>query len=588
MPIDDIRNKLQEILSQAIESARKAGELDIQPSAPQVDVPKDASFGDFSTNVAMALAKSARRSPRDVAGIILKHFSPPDKLLASPPELVGAGFINFRISPDTWRRAIGRIIGMGRKYGSSDVGGGEKVMVEFVSANPTGPLHVGHARGAAVGDSLARILKASGWKVIKEFYLNDAGAQVDILAKTVHARWLEKQGIQVDWDKVFPDGNYYPGDYVREIAKDMPIRMGDIETFKKIKAGDFDDSERYWAVSEIREGISKDLLAFRVEFDFWFFESELYKNKIADKLKGQGDIYEKDGAKWFRVSNYQPDEEDRVIRKSSGEWTYFASDIAYHANKIERLQKWGQGTDIRLINIWGADHHGYIPRVKASLQALGLPPDKLQVLLVQMVNLVRAGEPVRMGKRTGEFVTLREVMEEVGTDAMRFTFLTRSSDSQLNFDIDTLKAKPGEDSELKMSQLREKNPVYYVQYAHARANAIFRKAALRIEDIESYNDADCSKLTLAEEIDLARKLESFPREVATAAAAAEPHRISHYLIELAGDFHRYYYLGDRNPSYRVLSEEETIRKARLAMVAAVATVIHNGLDLLGVEAPERM
>jgi len=384
---------------------------------------------------------------------------------------------------------------------------------------------------------------------------------------------------------VFPDGNYYPGNYVLEIAQQMPIDAENLEKMEKIEAGYFDVSERDWAVREIREWIRQDLLDFGVEFNRWFFESELYKNKIADsvleKLKDQGDIYEKDGAVWFKVSKYQPDEEDRVIRKSSGEWTYFASDIAYHADKLRR------GFE-RLINIWGADHHGYIPRVKASLQAMGLPPDKLQVLLVQMVSLVRGGEPVRMGKRTGEFVTLREVMEEVGADAMRFTFLTRSSDSQLNFDIDTLKAKPGEDSELKMSQLREKNPVYYVQYAHARANAIFRKAALRIDDIESYNDADYSKLTLPEEIYLARKLESFPREVATAATAAEPHRISHYLIELAGDFHRYYYLGDRNPSYRVLAEDETIRKARLAIVAAVATVIHNGLDLLGVEAPERM
>ena len=585
MPIDDIRNKLQEILSRAMESARKAGELDIQPSAPQVDVPKDSSFGDFSTNVAMALAKSARRSPRDVAGIILKHFSPPDGLLVSAPELVGAGFINFRISPDTWRGAITKITEMGRKYGNSDIGGGEKVMVEFVSANPTGPLHIGHARGAAIGDSLARILKAAGYEVKKEFYVNDAGAQVEMLAKSVHARWLETQGHHVDWERVFPDGNYYPGNYVLEIAQQMPIDAENLEKMEKIEAGYFDVSERDWAVREIREWIRQDLLDFGVEFNRWFFESELYKNKIADsvleKLKDQGDIYEKDGAVWFKVSKYQPDEEDRVIRKSSGEWTYFASDIAYHADKLRR------GFE-RLINIWGADHHGYIPRVKASLQAMGLPPDKLQVLLVQMVSLVRGGEPVRMGKRTGEFVTLREVMEEVGADAMRFTFLTRSSDSQLNFDIDTLKAKPGEDSELKMSQLREKNPVYYVQYAHARANAIFRKAALRIDDIESYNDADYSKLTLPEEIYLARKLESFPREVATAATAAEPHRISHYLIELAGDFHRYYYLGDRNPSYRVLAEDETIGKARLAIVAAVATVIHNGLDLLGVEAPERM
>jgi len=584
MPIDDLRYTIEESLSRAIENARAKGVLDIPPFQPAIEVPRNASHGDFSTGAAMSLAKIAHRSPREVAAAILDHLDPPEGYLSAPPEIVGPGFINFRISPDVWHGAIKRILDAGEKYGQTDVGGGERVLIEFVSANPTGPLHIGHARGAAMGDSLARILDAAGYDVQREFYINDAGVQVDILAKSVHCRYLELLGNKIDWEKTFPEGNYYPGDYVQQLARLIESEKSD--AFADVPPGEFDAEEGIFVRDQMIDGMRSDLEAFRVEFDNWFSETDDLFNKglVTDafnELRERGDIYEKDNALWFKVSKYQHQEEDRVIRKSSGEGTYFASDIAYHRDKLRR------GFE-RLVNIWGADHHGYIGRVKASLEALGLAPDKLQILLVQMVNLVRDGEPVRMGKRSGEFVTLKEMMEEVGTDAMRFTFLTRGGASHLDFDIDALKAKPGEDSEMKISQLREKKPVYYVQYAHARSRSIFRKAEEKGADPEAHLDADLSRLTHPEEIDLARKIESFPREVATAATSAEPHRISHYLIELAGDFHRYYYRGDRNTSYRVITDDESTRAARLALVAAVAQVISNGLELLGVEAPERM
>ncbi len=583
MVVNDLRFSVEEYLSRAIHSAR-AGKLDIPDVTPQLEIPRDSSFGDFSTNAAMVMAKSACRPPREIAAVILDHFEAPGGLLASPPEVVGPGFINFRISADAWREAVTCVIEAGENYGKSDIGGGERILVEFVSANPTGPLHIGHARGAAVGDSLARILDAAGYRVEREFYVNDSGLQVDVLAKSVHCRYLELLGKKVDWKKAFPDENYYPGDYVAELARLIEAEKGD--DFIHIPPGEFDPFERRFAMERIIGEIRTDLDAFRVQFDTWFYESSLYSSnpstvaEALEELNRHGDMFEADGAMWFKSSAYG-DEKDRVIKKSNGEWTYFAGDVGYHRAKLRR------GFE-RLVNIWGADHHGYIARVRASLEALGLPPDKLEVLLVQMVNLVRDGEPVRMGKRSGEFVTLREVMEEVGTDAMRFTFLTRGSASHLDFDIDLLKAAPGEDSEIKMSQLREKNPVYYVQYAYARSRAIFRKAAEVGTTGEAYLDADLSRLVNPEEIDLARKIEGFPREVATAATSVEPHRLSHYLIELAGDFHRYYYKGDRNPSYRVVADDEPTRAARLALVAAVAQIIRNGLELLGVEAPERM
>jgi len=585
MRINDLRDKLEDLIRGAIESARDTGKLDVSSVRPRVEIPRDPSHGDFSTNAAMMLAKKAGLPPRKVAGILLEHFEVPEGFLESEPQIAGPGFMNFRLSARTWLETVARVIEAGDDYGKTGVGGGEKVLVEFVSANPTGPLHIGHARGAAVGDSLSRMLDAAGFNVQREFYVNDAGVQVDTLAKSLHCRYLELLGRKIEYDEVFPDGNYYPGEYVVELAGRLKSEKGD--EFESIPPGDYDPFERRFAAGRMMEEIKSDLESFRVRFDNWFCESTLYSGgedceveRAVGELMEKGDIYEKDGAVWFRSSKYG-DEKDRVVRKSNGEWTYFAGDIAYHRAKLRR------GFE-RLVNIWGADHHGYIGRVKASLEALGFPPEKLQVLLVQMVNLVRGGEPVRMGKRSGTFVTLREVMDEVGTDAMRFTFLTRGSASHLDFDIDVLKSKPGEDSELKMSQLREKNPVYYVQYAHARCRSIFRKAAELGTSADSPRDADLSELALPEEIDLARKMESFPREVAEAATAGEPHRLSHYLIEMAGDFHRYYYRGDRDPACRVLAESDAVRSARLALVAALARVLKNGLNLLGVDAPERM
>lgn len=561
------------------ETIRKALGIEHEPL---VEVPKDDSHGDFSTASAMLLAKTLKKKPRDIAIEIVSAIEDPEGILAEPPKVEGAGFINFRISDKTWRNVITKILEEGNNYGRTNIGAGEKVLVEFVSANPTGPLHIGHARGAAIGDSMSRILKFSGYNVAKEFYINDAGLQVETLAKSVHARLLELNGIKVDWEKVFPNGDYYPGEYVKDIAKAVAQTEDEKRNLLLIPAGNYNEKERSFAVEMMLSAIREDLQDFRVNFDVWFTESSLYKtgafHQTLDLLKKQEDIYEKDGALWFKVSKYESSEEDRVIRKSSGEWTYFASDITYHKNKLDR------GFE-RLINIWGADHHGYIGRVKSALKALGFSSERLQVLLVQMVNLLRNGQPVRMGKRTGEFVTLREVLNEVGADAMRFTFLSRGSNSHLDFDIDALKMKPGEDLEVRMNQLKEKNPVYYVQYAHARACSILRKA----DDAGiKKGHPDLELLTKTEELELAKKMEQFPREVAQSAINAEPHRITHYLLDLAGDFHRYYYIGDRDKSYRVLCEERAIASARLMLVSAVAVVIKNGLELLGVEAPEKM
>lgn len=576
MKIGDLRDKIAGMVSLAI---RKAFDVKHEPV---VEVPKEAAHGDFSTASAMMLAKSLKRKPRDIAAEILSSIEDTEGILAEPPKVEGAGFINFRISEKSWRDVIAKILEQGDDYGRTNIGAGEKVLIEFVSANPTGPLHIGHARGAAVGDSLARILKAAGYDVTKEFYINDAGGQVETLAKSVHARLLELNGVKVDWEQVFPNGAYYPGEYVKEIAEKILETNGAKEEFSAIPAGGYHEKERSFATAMMLQEIKRDLQDFRVDFDVWFSESSLYEKGIfqetLDLLKKQGDIYEKEGALWFKVSKYEPSEEDRVIRKSSGEWTYFASDITYHREKLKR------GFE-RLINIWGADHHGYIGRVRSALKALGFSADRLQVLLVQMVNLLRNGQPVRMGKRTGEFVTLREVLDEVGADAMRFTFLLRSSNSHLDFDIDALKMKPGEDSEIKMNQLKEKNPVYYVQYAHARARSILRKAQ---ESGMKNEPADLELLTKPEELELAKKMECFPREVAQSAVDAEPHRLTHYLLDLAGNFHRYYYMGDRDKSYRVLSHDTSVASARMALVSATATVIRNGLELLGVEAPQKM
>lgn len=574
--INDLRDKIAQMAASAI---RKS--LDVEHE-PLVETPKDPSHGDFSTACAMSLAKVLKKKPREIASEVVSALDDPEGILAEPPKVEGAGFINFRISDRTWRQVIADILEQGDNYGRTNIGGGEKVLIEFVSANPTGPLHIGHARGAAIGDSMARILLFSGYNVTKEFYINDAGLQVETLAKSVHARLLELNGIKVDWEKVFPNGDYYPGQYVRDIAKKIYESQKDKEALLAIPAGNYHEKESSIAVAMMLEDIKRDLKDFQVEFDVWFRESSLYKNGVFQEtlelLQKQDDIYEKDGALWFKVSKYEPSEEDRVIRKSSGEWTYFASDITYHRDKLKR------GFE-RLINIWGADHHGYIGRVKSALNALGFSPDRLQVLLVQMVNLLRNGQPVRMGKRTGEFVTLREVLDEVGTDAMRFTFLSRSSNSHLDFDIDALKMKPGEDSEVKINQLKEKNPVYYVQYAHARARSIIRKAQ---EAGINKGCPDLSLLVKPQEMELTKKMEMFPREVAQSAVDAEPHRLTHYLLDLAGEFHRYYYMGDRDKSYKVLSDDRALACARVNLVSAVAVVIKNGLELLGVSAPQKM
>lgn len=505
--------------------------------------------GDFATNVALIGGSRTKKPCVEVAGVISRALQNLEPETIDRIEVAKPGFINIYISGKRWYKELDAICREGKNYGKANIARGAKVLIEFVSANPTGPLHVGHGRCAAIGDSLANILTEVGYRVVKEYYVNDIGNQIDLLEESIKIRQKELRGENVSLPE---DG--YRGPYVREIAEELESRFGKKKSF---------DCREY-AIQKILSWIRKDLEDFEVKFDKWFFESTLYrKNKveeIVDSLKSKDLIYEKNGAQWFKSSQFG-DEKDRAVIRENKKPTYFTSDIAYHYDKFRRGFK-------KVINIWGADHHGYVDRIRASVAALGIPVENMKIILYQLVTLMRGGRQVSMSTRGGEFVTLRQVMEEVGKDASRFFFLMRGADSRLDFDLELAKKESAE------------NPVYYVQYAHARICSIFRER--RKKEYKKISLIERTEEEKKESIEIIKKLSQYPEIVKKCAEGYEPHHLTGYLQDLAKCFHHYY---DR---YRILSGDTSATKFRLKLVRAIQLVISNGLGLLGISAPERM
>ena len=551
--------QIKGILAGAIELAMAAGEFDLD-SVPeiQLEVPKDQKNGDFATNLSLKLAKQLKKSPMDIAGTILAHVdqSDPsfDKVAAVPP-----GFINFHLRYRAVVSVVERVLKEGDRYGESNAGAGKKINVEFVSSNPTGPLTVGHGRQATIGDVLSNALSFCGYDVTREYYYNDAGGQMDMLTRSVHARYQEL----FNTDYPFPEDGYQ-GDYIREVAERVREREGD----KYVEKDDKETLEffRPLAVLRMINMIDRSLRDYGLTFDVWSRESALYSEGKVDRaielLRKRGYLYDKEGAVWFKSSEFG-DEKDRVIIRSNGEKTYFAGDIAYHMDKHER------GFD-RAINIWGADHHGYVPRMKGVVKALGYDEEFLECIVHQMVSFVREGREVKMSTRRGQFITLDELVKEVGLAVTRFFFIMRSADSHLVFDLDLAKKESNE------------NPVYYIQYAHARISSIMKNAAENEIDLAGLAEADLSLLTEPEETSLMKEISRFPSVVENAAENREIHRIATFILELVGLFHSYY------NKHRVICEDEHLTFARLALVEAIRQVVKNALGLLGIEAPERM
>lgn len=553
--VETIKNNIKEEIVSAIEKAKLAKRDEI----PDVilEVPKEKAHGDYATNIAMQLAKIAKKPPRAIAETIVEHFDQ-EKASITKIDVAGPGFINFFLDQNMFAKVIPAILSLGEKYGESDFGKSQKVQVEFVSANPTGSLHLGHARGAAYGDALCRILSKAGFDVYREYYINDAGNQIYNLAKSVEARYFQALGLE----RELPEDGYY-GDDIVQFGRELAEAEGD-------RYVHMDEEQRHaffreYGLKKELEKIKQDLKDYRVQFDEWYSETSLYETgKVTDvlaKLKERGETYEQDGAVWFRSTAYG-DDKDRVLVKQDGSYTYLTPDIAYHEDKFKR------GFDV-LINIWGADHHGYVPRMRAAVQALGYDPNRLKFEIIQMVNLMKNGEKVKMSKRTGKAVTLRELMEEVGVDAMRWFFAMRSSDSHLDFDMD-----------LAVSESNE-NPVYYVQYAHARVCSILRQG----ETLGYHADenVDLTLLSSEKELELIKKLSEFPQAVIEAADKLATHRMTNYVFELASALHSFYNVE------RVIDETNVEKsKARYQLMKAVQITIKNALALLGVSAPERM
>ncbi len=554
-----MKQTLTEILLQALARAKDKGELKLETQpAITLDTPRDKSHGDLATTLAMTLAKPEAKAPRKIAEIIVSNIQDEDGIIEKT-EIAGPGFINFVFRQDRWKKTLFEIDADGDAYGLQNIGKGEKVLVEFVSANPTGPLHVGHGRGAAVGDALANLLAAVGYDVSREFYINDAGRQIRLLALSVYARYQQALGNEFP----FPEDGYH-GSYIEEIAQGFLKAHGNLfrqVSFEKCER-QFGDFSKDAMLADIRT----DLEAFGVRFDTWFSEASLLSDgsvqRSLDELKESRNLYEQDGALWLRSTAYG-DDKDRVVVKKDKSYTYLATDIAYHRNKLARGFK-------ALVNIWGADHHGYIPRVQAVIQAFGHPKESLHVVLVQLVAILRHGKPVPMSKRAGTFVTLRDVVQDVGSDAARYIFLTRRSDSHLDFDLDIAK-----------EQSRE-NPVYYVQYAHARLASLFREAETRKLTVPRSDAVDLSLLDLEEEQNLIKMLAKYPEVIEEAALSYEPHRLTFYLQDLAGLLHNYYF------KHRVITEDLARTANKLFLLKQVKTVIQSALKILGVAAPERM
>jgi len=586
-----VKQQLVDLISQSLGALDAQGIVSLD-SAPdiKIDRTRDPSHGDLACNVAMMLARQAGMPPRDLAQKLIDNL--PGVTWLQKVEIAGPGFINFFLAHDTATAIINQILEQGASFGSNASGNGVKVQIEFVSANPTGPLHVGHGRGAAYGASLANLLKTNGYDVYTEYYVNDAGRQMDILAVSVWIRYLELAGEKLP----FP-ANGYQGDYIWDIGATLHRENSDAfrhpaETILKgLPADEADggDKETYidalvercksllgeepyrqvhrQGLIEITENIRRDLKEFGVEYDKWFPEASLMDSgavpEAIERLQATGHIYEKEGALWFRSSRFG-DEKDRVVQRDNGLYTYFASDIAYHMNKLDR------GFD-RLINIWGADHHGYVPRVQAAIQALGGKPEQLEIMLVQFANLYRGGEQVAMSTRSGQFVTLRELRNETGNDAARFFYVMRKPEQHMDFDLDLAKSQSND------------NPVYYIQYAHARVCSVFRQLSERgLEWDRDDGMASLDGLKEAHEQELIKVLNHYPEMIEKAGSHHDPHNITYYLRNLAQAFHTYY------NAHTFIVDDEGLRNARLCLISAVRQVIRNGLDIIGVGAPEEM
>lgn len=544
-----------EVLKKTLEDILKAKSWE-WPEKAVIELPKDAKHGDLATNIAMTLAKTCQKAPRAIAEEICLELK--NNALIEKAEIAGPGFINVTFKAGFWHEQILRMESMQEKFGSLEYGKGRKVNVEYVSANPTGPLHIGHGRGAAVGDTMTRILRFAGYDVSTEYYINDAGRQMRLLGLST---WLRVQDL-CRMNVTYPE-DYYKGEYIIDIAKELLEKDPELPTREDAEYRCFK-----YAMQSILDGIKKDLEDFRVEHQTWFSEASLVEagevEKTLNNLKETGKAFEQDGALWFRTTEYG-DDKDRVLRKSDGLLTYFSSDIAYHANKIAR------GFD-EMIDVWGADHHGYIPRMSAAIEVLGKnSKTDFSVILIQLVNLLRGGKPVAMSTRSGEFDTLRQVIDEVGVDAARFMFLSRKSDQPLDFDLELVK------------QRNLENPVYYVQYAHARIKTLLRRAEENGHKLDEISSLEMlADLKEGSDIALVRTALHFEEAVLDAAKNKAVHIISFYLMELAGKFHSYY------ANTPVLSGDEKAIKARLILLRVVGTVLKNGLNLLGVSAPESM
>jgi arginyl-tRNA synthetase len=582
-----VKSDLERLLREALRSLVPAVLSEADPAQVVVERARDAQHGDFQSNIAMRIAKAARKNPRELAQALVAAL-PPNSLIEGA-EVAGAGFINFRLKKDAWFAGIKAVAEQGAAYGRSQIGAARKVMVEFVSANPTGPMHVGHGRGAAYGATLGNLLEATGHSVFREYYINDAGRQIDILAVSVYLRYLELSGETV----TFPS-NGYRAEYILPVARALHAKHGAalkrpaaeiargappdapagdkdkhidglIENSRRLLGAAEFDSIVIFARDQMMADIRNDLEEFGVRFDRWYSERELNQSGAIDRalgvLRASGRVYTKDGAEWFKSTEFG-DDEDRVVVRANGEKTYFASDIAYHFDKLQR------GHEL-LIDVWGADHHGYVARVRGALVALGLSGDRFEVCLMQLVSLYRGGEKLAMGKREGNFVTLRELRNEVGNDACRFFYLIRSHDQALDFDLELAKSRSNE------------NPVYYIQYAHARVASVMKQLASKGHTYDA-GAANLVLLTNAHEQAVITAVSKYPEVVEQAALNRAPHSLVHFLRDLANTLHTYY------NAEQFIVEDAALRNARLTLVLAVQQVIRNGLGILGVSAPDSM
>ena len=582
-----MKKQLQELINQSLQTLKSEGlEITIQKDDIKIEYSRDASHGDFATNIAMVLAKTLNCNPRELANKITKNIPKID--LVKNVEIAGPGFINFFLSQNSYQSVVLDILKRGDLYGNSEIGENKPTLVEFVSANPTGPLHIGHGRGAACGAAICNLLRKTGFDVYCEYYVNDSGRQVNILTVSVWLRYLQ----QFEEKIIFPD-NAYQGNYITDIAVNLKKKYGDefiapnADILNIINTKEDEDTKidklinhcnsvlgekKYLTIFEIslasiQSSIEEDLCNFGIEFNNWFSEYSLIKKnmvkKCISKLDKNSWVYEKNGAKWFRSSKLG-DEKDRVLVKENGQTTYFASDIAYHMSKFERGYK-------KIINIWGADHHGYIARIMASVKALDYPPEAIKILLVQFAALFRGKEKLQMSTRSGEFITLKELVKEVGKDAARFFYIQRKNEQHLDFDLELAKSESND------------NPVYYIQYAHARICSVFRQMNEKgYSFIKSEKLSDLSMLSDPHEIKLLTSLAKYPDVIENSAISFEPHQLAYYLKELANDFHTYY-----NAS-KFLVDDNLIRNARLSLIFSTRQVIKDGLSLLGVSSPEEM